>query len=138
MMNLDPIEIPEAVVDEEEIPLLEPTEDQSEEMKSIFDQIPNVLKINGFGFYMKQVENEMDLLDDECYASHLAKYYAHNCFKEICSFKDLVDQISSKVGGFRPDVDSDDILHRVKTGEIGMIEALNRLFTRRQMIYYGW
>ena len=138
MMNLDPIEIPEAVVDEEEIPLLEPTEDQSEEMKSIFDQIPNVLKINGFGFYMKQVENEMDLLDDECYASHLAKYYAHNCFKEICSFKDLVDQISSKVGGFRPDVDSDDILHRVTTGELGMIEAAKQLFTRRQMIYYGW
>ena len=138
MMNLDPIEIPEAVVDEEEIPLLEPTEDQSEEMKSIFDQIPNVLKINGFGFYMKQVENEMDLLDDECYASHLANYYAHNCFKEICSFKDLVDQISSKVGGFRPDVDSDDILHRVTTGELGMIEAAKQLFTRRQMIYFGW
>jgi hypothetical protein len=137
-MNHQPLEIPAAHVDEEEIPLLEPTEDASEEMKSLFDQITHVLKINGFGYHMKQVENELDLLDDECYASHLANYYAHNCFKEICSFQDLVDRIRFKVGGFRPDVNSDDILHRVKTGEIGMIEALNRLFTRRQMIYYGW
>ena len=137
-MNAEPLEIPEAVVDEEEIPLLEPTEDASEEMKSLFDQIPNVLKINGFGYFMKQVENEMDLSDDKCHASHLANYYAHNCFKETCSFQDLVDRISSKVGGFRPGINSDHILHLEKTGEIGMIEALNRLFTRRQMIYYGW
>jgi len=138
MMNIEPIEIPANDVDEEEIPLLEPTEDASEEMKSLFDQIPHVLKINGFGYYMKQVENEMDLLDHECHASHLANYYAHTCFKEICSFQDYVKQVSSKVGGFRPNVDSDDILHRITTGEIGMIEASNRLFTRRQMVYYGW
>jgi len=138
MMNLEPIEIPANEVDEEEIPLLEPTEDASEEMKSLFDQILHVLKIHGFGYYMKQVENEMDLLDHECYASHLANYYAHNCFKETCSFQDLVDRISSKVGGFRPGINSDHILHLENTGEIGMIEALNRLFTRRQMIYFGW
>jgi hypothetical protein len=138
MMNLEPIEIPVNDVDEEEIPLLEPTEDASEEIKSLFDQIPPVLKINGYGHYMKQVENEMDLSDDKCHASHLGEYYTRNCFKKICSFKDYTEQVSSKVGGFRPDVDSDDILHRVKIGKLGMIEASNRLFTRRQMIYYGW
>lgn len=137
-MNAEPLQIPASQVEEEEIPLLEPTEDASEETKSLFDEIYDKLRINGFGYYMKQVENEMDLSDDECHASHLANYYAHNCFNPNCSFQDYAKQVSSKVGGFRPGANSDDILHRVKTGELGMVEASNRLFTRRQMIYYGW
>jgi hypothetical protein len=138
MMNLEPIEIPANDVDEEEIPLLEPTEDASEEMKSLFDQILHVLKIHGPGYYMKQVENEIDLSDHKCHASHLGKYYDDNCFNPNCSFQDYAKQVSSKVGGFRPGANSDDILHRVTTGDMGMIEASNRLFTRRQMVYFGW
>ena len=138
-MNAEPLEIPEAVVDEEEIPLLEPTEDASEEMKSLFDQIPNVLKINGFGYFMKQVEYILDLPDDEFYASYLANYYSFNCFKETCSFADWVECVRFKVGGVRTDcVNFHEILYRVKTGTMSMIDAAKRLFTRRQMIYYGW
>ena len=137
-MNIDLLVIPEAVVDEEEIPLLEPTEDASEETKSLYQQILRELQIYGPGYYMKQVENEMDLSDHKCHASHLGKYYDDNCFNPNCSFQDYVKQVSSKVGGFRPGVNSDDILHRVTTGDMGMIEASNRLFTRRQMIYFGW
>jgi hypothetical protein len=138
MMNIDLLVIPEAVVDEEEIPLLEPTEDASEQTKSFYRQIPSDLQQNGFGYYVKPVENIMDLPDDKFFGTYLAKEYHFNCFKETCSFQDLVDRISSKVGGFRPGANSDDILHRVTTEDMGMIEALNRLFTRRQMVYFGW
>ena len=137
-MNAEPLEIPVPHVDLEEIPLLEPSEDASEEMKSLFAQIPHILKVNGFGYYMKQVENELDLLDDECYASHLANYYSFNCWNDICSFEDWVHRVQFKVGGFRPGANPDHILHRVNTYEIGMIEGARLLFTRNQMVYYGW
>ena len=132
------LEIPPAHVEEEEIPLLEPTENMSKELQALFAQIPHELKINGFGYFMKQVENEMDLLDYEFYASYLANYYSFNCSKEVCSFADWVDRVQSKVGGYRYGVDVNDILESVKHGNLSIIDGARHLFTRNQMVYYGW
>jgi hypothetical protein len=132
------LDIPAPHVENEMMPLLEPNEQMSAETQSFFQQLPHELKVNGFGYYMNQVENEFDLFDYQFYSSYLAVYYYFHCFKEICSFTDWVNQVQSKVGGFRPDADVQEILTSVTYGTLNIIDAARQLFTRNQLVYYGW
>jgi len=77
-MDVELLDIPEPHVDEEDIPLLEPSEDDSEEMKSFFDQLLYEIKIYGVGYYMKQVENIMELPYRQFYGTYLGIEYKYN------------------------------------------------------------
>jgi len=134
-INLD---IPALHVEHEMMPLLEPNENMSAEIHSFFHQLPHELKVNGFGYYMNQVENEFDLLDYQFYSSYLAVYYYFHCFKDTCSFADWVEQVQFKVGGYRPDANVEEILASVTHGNIDIIEAASQLFTHNQLVYFGW
>jgi hypothetical protein len=110
----------------------------SAEIHSLFHQLPHELKVNGFGYYMNQVENEFDLLDYEFYSSYLAVYYYFHCFKDTCSFADWVEKVQFKVGGYRPDANVEEILASVTHGTLSIIDAARHLFTHNQLVYFGW
>jgi hypothetical protein len=128
------LEIPEPHMDLEEVPFPEPDVNDTEEYKDLHGQLPNRLKENGFGFDMRPVENIMDLSDEKFYNSHLA----NRAYFYRGSFLEYVKCIESKVGGFRPGADVESILTMNMNKLLSNVDALQQLFTRHQMIYYGW
>jgi len=128
------LEIPEPAIHLEDVPFPEPDVNATDEYKDVLDQLPQELKVNGFGFYVNQVENIMELSDEKFYNSHLAnraRYYRD-------SFLQCVERIHSKVGGFRPGADVESILAANMNKLISNVDALQQLFTRQQIIYDGW
>jgi hypothetical protein len=128
------LEIPEPHVDLEDVPFPEPDVNNTDEYKDLHGQLPEELRENGFGFYVRPVENIMDLSDEKFYNSHLANraYF----YRE--SFLQCVERIHSKVGGFRPGADVESILAANVNKLLSNVDALQQLFTRQQLIYDGW
>jgi hypothetical protein len=135
------VPIPVPVVNLEQIPLPVPSIGH-ESALHLYNQIPNDLKLNGFGYYMRQYDSNDDMPEYELYWSYLANYYYFNRTGEFCSFYDWQEQVAAKVGGYRsghnyPDY-VDWIVDEANAGRISFEEAARQLFTRRQLMYYGW
>jgi hypothetical protein len=135
------VPIPVPVVDLEQIPLPVPPIGH-ESALHLYNQIPNELKLNGFGYYMRQYDNSDDMPDNQLYQSYLANYYYFNHHKQLFSFYDWQEAVRAKVGGYRPDIVFpnyvDWIIDEVNAGRISMVIAATNLFTRHQLLYYGW
>jgi len=128
------LEIPEPHINLEDVPFSEPDVNDTDEYKDLHGQLPQELIENGFGFYVKPVENIMDLSDEKFYNSYLA----NRAYFYRGSFLEYVKCIESKVGGFRPGADVESILAANTNKLLSNVDALQQLFTRGQLIYYGW
>jgi hypothetical protein len=135
------IQNPIPVVNHEVIPLPVPPVGHIS-ASQLYDQIPNDLKEYGFGHYMSLHDNNDDMPDNQLYQSYLANYYYFNHHKQLCSFYDWQEAVAAKVGGYRDNVIFpeyvDWLVNEVNADRISMTIAATQLFTRNQLVYYGW
>jgi len=135
------IQIPDPVIDQEQIPLSPPPIGHASALQ-LWAQLPNELKYNGFGYYINQYDDNNNMPDYELYWSYIANYYYYNYNNPICSFYDWQEKVQVKVGGYRVGIESiefvDFIIDSVDAGHCSFAKGAYDLFTRRQMIYYGW
>ena len=110
-------------------PLLPPS-DGNVGAIDLWDQLPDELKNNGFGYYMNRCETINYMSDYELYWSYLANYYYFNRGDPSCSFDDWQHRVLAKFGSYRTDV--------VDTSVTGFAKAAVTLFNRQQLVYYGW
>lgn len=113
----------------ETLPLLPPSDGNIGAIQ-LWEQIPNELKNNGFGYYMNPHESSDDMSEHELYWSYVANYYYFNHGNPSCSFDDWQRKVVAKVGSYRMDA--------VDTSVTGFAKAAVGLFTRKQLLYYGW
>jgi hypothetical protein len=109
--------------------------------KPLWKQLPAVLKNRGFGFYMSQHDDDFTMTDAEVYWSYAANYYYFNHEKDSCSFTEWQNRIKAKVVSYQEGVTPEQaatIIEQVETEIISFAEGAKQLFTRRQMMYYGW
>ena len=131
-MNL---QIPAPVMNFEALPLSPPIDNPT--ALDLWDQIPNELKENGFGYYMRQYEANDDMPINHLYWSYLANYYYFQYDKQVCSFYDWQDRVRAKVGGYRDDF-AGVIDQVVAVAAVTALPAAIELFDRDQLLYYGW
>jgi hypothetical protein len=122
----------------ERTPLTPPV---SEKALQLWMQLPAVLKQRGFGYYMSQHDDDFTMTDAEFYWSFAANYYYFNYDKDSCSFTEWQNRIKTKVVSYQEGVTPEQaatIIKQVETEIISFAEGAKQLFTRRQMMYYGW
>ena len=140
MQLLQALLIPGPHVDNESEPMLPPPHAHGGAMQ-LWLQLPPILKQNGFGFFMKQYDDDMLMTDYERNWSYAANYYYFNKNKNNCSFHDWQSKVKTKVGGYKPDVTvemANTIIEKVAMEEISFATGSQSLFTAQQLIYYGW
>lgn len=136
-----PLQIPIPVVDQELTPLSPPPPGHATALQ-LWNQIPNELKLHGFGYYMRLYDYDEWMTNDQYYWSYIANYYYFNSTNEICSFYDWQGKVQAKVGGYRFGSDYSDfvdfIIDEVEAERLSFAKGTYDLFSRRQLSYFGW
>jgi hypothetical protein len=109
---------------------------------TLWNQIPEELKEHGFDYFLNQYETTDDMTNYEFYSSYFANYYFFHKESPLCSFQDWQQRVYNKVGVYRLGEGNNDyveyILDQVVANNISFPEAASQLFTRHQLVQYGW